>query len=111
MLPGFRSRCAFAVRFVQGVGHFNRILQSLLQRQRALLQPVRECFPFQIFHHQIIGSVLTADVKQRADVRMIQTGDGLRFALKALAQFGTICKMSRKNFDGNSSIEAGIAGL
>ena len=51
-----------------------------------------------------------ADVVERADVRMIQAGDRFCFALESLAQFGTIGKMSRQNFDGDDSIEARIAG-
>ena len=42
---------------------------------------------------------------------MVQTGDGLCFAVESLAQFGTICKMSRKNFYRDNSIKAGIAGF
>ena len=44
-------------------------------------------------------------------MRMIQAGDGLCFALESLAQFGTISKMSRKNFNCNDAIEACIAGF
>ena len=52
-----------------------------------------------------------ASIVKRADVGMIQAGDRFCFALEALAQFGTISKMSRKNLDGNDAIEAGIAGF
>ena len=32
------------------------------------------------------GAVLLADVVERADVRMVELGDGARFALEALAE-------------------------
>src|SRR6266702_3302999 len=41
---------------------------------------------------------------------MIQAGDGARFALKALAQLGTICKMCRQNLDRNDSVQPRVAG-
>jgi len=46
-----------------------------------------------------------------ADVRVIQASNGFCFTLKALAQFSLISKMSRKNLDGNNSIEAAITGF
>ncbi len=42
---------------------------------------------------------------------MIQAGDGASFALKALAQLGTVREMNGKNFNGDNSIEAGITSL
>ena len=62
-----------------------------------------------IFHHQKINAVLVASVVERADVRMIQAGDGLCFALEALAQFGAVSEMSGQHLDRDDSIEAGIA--
>jgi hypothetical protein len=50
-------------------------------------------------------------VMQRADVGMIQTSDGASFALKSPAQLGTICKMRRKNLDGDDAIEASVSRL
>ena len=101
----------FAMRLVERVGNLDGVLQHLFQRQRTFQQPLRQRLAFEIFHHQEINAVLLADVVERADVRMIQAGDGLRFALEPLAQFGTICKMRRQNLDGDNSIEAGIAGF
>ena len=42
---------------------------------------------------------------------MIQAGDRFCLALESLAQFGAIRKMSRKNLNGDNSVEAGIAGF
>ena len=52
-----------------------------------------------------------AYVMQRADVGMIQAGDGFCFALESLAQFSSVREMNGKNFNGDNSIEAGIAGF
>ena len=52
-----------------------------------------------------------ARVVERADVRMIQAGDGFRFALEPLAQFGAVSEMRGQNFNRDGSIEARVAGF
>ena len=47
----------------------------------------------------------------RANVRVVQAGDGASFAVEAFAQLGTICKMRRQDFNGDNSIEASIMGF
>jgi len=70
---------------VQRVGSLDGVLQHLLNRQRAFLQTLRQRFAFDILHHQIINSILLADVVKDADLRMIQAGDGFCFALEPFA--------------------------
>ena len=41
------------------------------------------------FHHKVIDTVLVTDVMQRTDVRVIQAGDSLRFALEPLLRMGS----------------------
>ena len=102
---------ALAMRLVQRIGNLDCELQHLLDRQRASLQSLRERLAFDIFHHQKIDVVLVAGIEKRADVRMIQAGDGFRFALEPLAQFRAISEMRGQNFDRDGSIEARIAGF
>ena len=113
MLPGFRSRCVTPLRCAlssaseismaycntcsSGSGPFSSRCASVSPSRYSITK--------------IINAVLMADVVEGADVRMIQAGDGLCFALESLAQFGTVRKMSGKNLDGNDAIEAGIAGF
>ncbi len=75
------------------------------------MQPLRERLAFQILHHEEINPVLVAGVVERADVGMVQTGDGFCFALEALAQFRAASEMSGQNIYRDGSIEAGIAGF
>ena len=104
-------RDALAMRLIQRVGNFDRVLQHLLDRQRTFHQAMREGLAFQILHHQEIDIVLMAGVVERADVGMIQAGDGFCFAVEALAQFRAVGEMSGKNLDGDDAVEARIAGL
>src|ERR1700676_2103561 len=52
-----------------------------------------------------------AGIEERADVRMVQAGDGLCFTVKTLAQFRAVGEMRGKNFDRHDAIEARIAGF
>ena len=67
--------------------------------------------PSRVLHHQEVGVSLPADVEQRADVRMVQPGDGLRFALEALLHFEVLGKVRREHLDGHRAVQPGIGRL
>ena len=60
-------------------------LHDLVERQRALLEPIRQDLAFEQLHHQEVRVALVPDVEERADVGVVQRGDRLRLALEALA--------------------------
>ena len=76
------ARCALSSALAISIA----ILQRLLERQRALRQPVRERLAFEILHDEVRGAVLLAHVVQRADVRMIELRDRARLAVEPLAE-------------------------
>ena len=100
---------ALPVRLVEGVRDLNRVLQRLIERQRAFLQARRERLPLQILHDQEVNSVLLADVMQCAAVWMIQGGDGAGFALEALAEIGLSSNARGQDFDGDGAIEPRVS--
>ncbi len=55
---------------IQSVRDLGRVSQQISTGQRAFLNPCCQRLPLEILHHQIINSVLVADVIERADVRM-----------------------------------------
>ena len=76
------------VRLVQRVRNLDGDLERLIQRQRALLQPLGQRLALQLLHDQEVDPVLVADVVQGANVRVAQAGDGLGLALESLLQVG-----------------------
>ena len=54
---------------------------------------------------------MATDIVQRADVWMVQRGDGAGLALEAFSQCGVIADMRWEDFDRDGSIEAGILRL
>jgi hypothetical protein len=78
--------------------------------QRSARDARRECFSFEELHHQIRHVARAADVVHDADVRMIEVGEKPGFPLEALVQLRGFRHYCRQNLDGDSAIEARIAG-
>ena len=78
---------------------------------RALLQPLRQRFSLQILHHEVVNAVLLSNVMERADVRMIQTGDRSGLPFESLLEIGVVGQMGRQNLDGHGAVEAGVLGF
>ncbi len=85
---GSQPGVSLPVRLVQGIRDLDGHRERLIQGQRALLQPLRQRVALQVLHDQEVDPVLGADVIERADVRVVQAGDGLRLALEPLPQIG-----------------------
>ncbi len=96
------------VGFVQRIRNFDGVAKRLVERQCAFLQAVRQSLAFDVLHHHEVDAVLAADVVERADVRMIQTGDGTGLALESLFEPGVIGEVRRKNLDGNRAVESSV---
>jgi hypothetical protein len=109
---------SLAVRGVERQRDLLPDLQQLRERQRASLQALGQRLPFQQLHHQVMELLLpwrslrgrgVADVVQRADVGMVQRGDGLRLALEALANLLVAGQHRGNQLDGDIAIQARIA--
>lgn len=102
---------AIAMRLIQGAGKLNPILQHLGRWQRTFFQTGRESRTLHEFHDDIVGTVLPADVVERADMRMVQAGYDLGLAFEALTARRIVREMRRENLDGDSSVEARVQRL
>ena len=68
---------AFAVRGGHAIGDLEGVLHHLVHRGGSFRRPA-----FDILHHQLVW----ADVVQRADVGMVERGDGAGFAFEAFGE-------------------------
>jgi hypothetical protein len=110
MVPGLQVPVhdAGSMRLVERVGDLNRILQTLLERQRAPLQAIGERLPFEILHDQkrdrLSGAYrrrvtraqrgdLFANVVQRADVRVLDRGDRACLTVESLSELRVGCEL------------------
>ena len=75
----------------------------------ALLEAVAQRLAFEQLHHRVDDTAVVADVVQRQDVRMVQRGDRLRFALEALQAIGDVSGVRRKHLDGHFAAQPGVS--
>src|SRR5271169_2642070 len=101
---------ALLMRLLQRLRDFRSDLQNLIKGQRTFRQALSQSLAFEILHHQEVGAILRADVVKRADIGMLQRGNGFGLALHALFQFGVRGEMRRQNLDGNDAVEPGVLG-
>ncbi len=98
------------VSLFQRVGNLDSVAQHLLDRQSpAGRQAVGQRLSFQVLHDEVLRPVLVPDVVQRADVRVRELRDRLRFTLEALAHLGRSA-VRRENLDRDRAIEPRVAG-
>ena len=99
------------VRLVQRIRNVDGDSQRLIQRQRALLQPLGQRLPVEILHDQEVDPVLVADVMEGADVRVVQRRDGFGFSLESLLEIRISRNVLGQHLDGDGAVQAGVAGL
>ncbi len=76
-------------------------MASFFERDWTLRDPVRQRWTLDELHHEIIR----ADIVERADIGVIQCGDGAGFPFEALAE------LRGRNLDGDIAPQPGITGL
>ena len=102
---------AFPVRGIECLGDLAGGDKCTIHRKRTALQAFGERFSFEEFHDEKRHAVYFADVVDRADLRMGDSRDGPRFALKSFElQRGRVSGRCQ-NFDGDRTLELGIASV
>src|SRR3989442_4314137 len=98
------------MRFVQCVGDLRPEVEWLFEWKRVLFEAFGQRFPLDAFHSEIINAVLMTDIMQGANIRMIQAGNGLRFALEALLANRIRGELRGQNFDRDGALQPRVAG-
>jgi hypothetical protein len=99
---------ALLVRGGEGLRDLRPELHHLVERQRALLQAIREDLALEQLHHQEVRVGLVADVEERADVGVVEGGDRLGLALEALAALLVLGEGGGEDLDSDAAVEAGV---
>jgi hypothetical protein len=87
------------VSAVESIGDLCAAGEDLRQRELAFAKADGERFTLDALHHEVLDTVLVADVVERADVRVSQSGNRLRLALESLPDLGVGREMGRQNLD------------
>jgi hypothetical protein len=73
------------VRAVERVGDLAAEAQHVRGGKHTAGESLSECLALHQLHHQVVGVTLAPDIEQRADVRVVERRDRLRFALEPRA--------------------------
>ena len=102
---------ALSMRRAERVGNLHRNLEGVVERQRALRQPVGQRLAFEILHDEKRRALLSADVVEGADVRMGELRDRAGFTIEAFAELPIGRERLRNDFDRDRAIEPRVAGF
>ena len=102
---------SLGMRRVHGIGNLYRQRKQQLDFERPPGDLVLQRRAFQIFHGDEGFSILLADVVNGADVRMVQGGSSLRFALETAQRQRIASHFIGKKFESDEAVQPGILGL
>jgi len=101
---------SFAVGSLQGRCDLRSQLEHLLDRQSPAVHVLLQSPAFEQLHDEELPPVVLSHVVDCADVRIIQRGCGVCFALEALLRTGFRGETRRQNLDGDVSVETCVSG-
>ena len=93
------------VRRAERAGNLPAETKHLFRGQRTLRQSLGQGLALHELHHQEGEAVLVAHVVERADVGMVQAGDGSRFTLEPLSHFDGLRLLGGKHLHRHRAIE------
>ena len=102
---------AFRVRGVESVRNLDGNVQSFLERNRLAGDALLQRLAFEQLHGDHRLAVVLGDFVNGADVRMIQSGSGARFAAKTFERVGIARDFGGKEFQRDKSAEVRILGF
>ena len=84
--------------------------QALIKQKRPAQEPLRQRLTLDQFHHQGPDAVRLFEAEDRGDVRVMELGQDLRFALESSKPFGVFGIRRGKDLDGHLPVELGVGG-
>ena len=100
---------AFLVRGFECFGDLSGDGERFINRQRPLADAIREGLAIDQFEDEEVSPVRLVDAVDRADVRMVQRGEDLRFAAEARETIGIVDETVRKDLQRDVATEFGVA--
>ena len=86
-------------------------VEELVELERAIADKVLERLAVEKFHGDEGAAVGFADVVDGADIRMVEGGSGLGFALEAGESLRIGGNVFGEEFEGDETMEAGVFGF
>jgi len=95
----------------QCVGDLHSEPQDRIDGEWPLGQAIGQRLAFEVLQDEVVDAVLLPDVVERADVGMVEGGDGAGLALEARAQVRVRGQVFREDLDGYGAVQARVARL
>ena len=102
-------RDAVAVRFIERVGNLDRVGQELIEGQRSSGDTGSQGLSLEKFHDNEVHAILVTYIVDNADMRVIERGYGLRFALESLFEIRPVRDVCRKDFNRDEAVQAWVS--
>ena len=102
---------AFRVCGIQRIGDLDAQIEHRLDLHRLASDPVPERLPLQQFHGDEASPIGLVDLVDRADVRVVQGGCGLRFALEAAECLRVVGEFVGKELQSDVATELQVLRL
>src|SRR5262245_59304173 len=67
-------------------------------------QPIGQRFTLEVLEDEIVEVAVAADVVERADMGIVERGDGPRFLLETAARFGLGRERAGEDLDGDGAV-------
>ena len=97
------------VRAAQRIGDLSAVSYDLFHGERTFQQPIGQRLPLDQLHDEELALVLSPDIEERADVRVIERRDCPRLALEAGAELLVHGESPGENLDRHIAAEARVA--
>ena len=95
---------------LESAGDLHPQFKHLLDRQRLAIHVLLERLAFEQLHDEELLPLVFSHVVNGADVRIVQRGCGVCFALEALLRTGFSGETGRQNLDRDVSFETRVNG-
>ena len=102
---------AFGVGDVKGIGNLNRKVEHNRERKRLAMDMLAQGFAVDELHGDERPLVLLANVVDRADAGMGESGSGVGFPAKTFQRLRVLHHVVGQKFQGDGAVEAGIQGF
>ena len=93
---------------VESISDLSGVLERLTDRYGPLGKTVGERFTVEKLHDQVVDAIVTADIMQCADVRMIESRHRTCLVLEPLSPSRVAARITGDDLDGDSTIETRI---
>ena len=102
---------AFGMGGIERVGDLRAEIEQRLEFHRLAVDPLLQRLAFQQLHGDEVASAVLPDLVDSADIRVVQSGGGARFALKTVEREGIFFRLRRQELERYVAAQVDVLGF